>query len=190
LAALQETFLGVEAEGLPDAAQGDMKGTEFKGGIEEAVEADIQELQFVQEGGLAGRGLLKLLMVKLSGQMPGVAAEGGGAKAELSGQEAVGLPLDEAPVDLRAGGVRTDGTADRRDARAARVLHHERTPKGGISGKGRMNFRLPGQGRGGQHGWENWQRSGWLRCPSGAWAESGVPKQDGLLPEYIFLNCS
>jgi len=40
-----------------------------------------------------------------------VAAEGGGAEAELPGQGAVGHPLDEAAVDLRAGGVRTDRTA-------------------------------------------------------------------------------
>ena len=53
--------MGVEAEGLPDAAQGDVKGAEIKGGIEEAVQAGIQEFQFFQEGGLAGGVLLALL---------------------------------------------------------------------------------------------------------------------------------
>ena len=60
-AALQESFLGVEAEGLPDAAQGDVKGAEIQGGIEEAVQAGIQEFEFFQEGGLAG-GVLPLLL--------------------------------------------------------------------------------------------------------------------------------
>jgi len=119
LAALQEIFLGVEAEGLPDAAQGDVKGAEIKGVIEEAVQAGIQEVEFIQEGGLAGGVLPALLKVKLEGEMLGVAAEGGGAEAELPGQGAVGEPLHEAPVDLRAGGVRADGTA----------LHHKFAPR-------------------------------------------------------------
>jgi len=109
----------VEAKGLPDAAQGDMEGVEIKGRIEEAVQAGIQEVQFFQEGGLAGLVLPALPQVKLAGEMLGVAAEGGGAEAELPGQGAVGHPLHEAAVDLRAGGVRADGTA----------LHHKCTPR-------------------------------------------------------------
>jgi len=116
--AFKKIFLGVEAEGLPDAAQGDIKGAEIKGGIEEAVEAGIQEFQFFQEGGLAGVVLPLLLPVKLAGEMLGVAAEGGGAEAELSGQGTIGQPLHEAAVDLRAGGMRADGTA----------RHHRCTP--------------------------------------------------------------
>ena len=111
--------MGVEPKGLPDAAQGDMKGAEIKGGIEETVQADIQEGQFFQEGGLVGLVLPALLQVKLAGEMLGVAAEGGGAEAELPGQGTVGHPLHEAAVDLRAGGVRADGTA----------LHHKCTPR-------------------------------------------------------------
>jgi hypothetical protein len=91
-AALQEGFLGMEAEGLADAAQGDMEGAEIKGGIEEAVQAGIQEGQFFQEGGLVGLVLPALLQVKLAGEMLGVAAEGGGAEAELPGQRAVRDP--------------------------------------------------------------------------------------------------
>jgi hypothetical protein len=129
--------LGVEAEGLPDAAQGNMEGAEIKGGIEEAVQAGIQEFQVFQEGGLAGLLFLTLLPIKLSGEMLGVEAEGGGAEAELSGQRAVGEPLHEAPVDLRARGMRTDGTA----------WHHKFAPRqkfpqdagwiSGYQGKGR-----------------------------------------------------
>jgi hypothetical protein len=127
--AVQESFLGVEAQGLPDAAQGDVEGAEIKGGIKEAVQAGIQEGQFFQEGGLTGGVLPALLQVKLAGEMLGVAAEGGGAEAELPGQGAVGDSLDEAAVDLRAGGVRADGTAHRLEACATGVLHHNCAPK-------------------------------------------------------------
>jgi len=119
----------VEPEGLPDAAQGDMDGAETKGGIEEAVQAGIQEGQFFKEGGLVGLVLPELLQVKLAGEMLGVAAEGGGAEAELPGQGTVGHPIHEAAVDLRAGGVRADGTAHRLEACATRALHHKCTPR-------------------------------------------------------------
>jgi hypothetical protein len=82
--------LGVEAEGLPDAAEGFVPGAEIKCGIKEAVQAGIQEFQLFQlfqEGGLAGGVLPALLPVKVAGEMLGVAAEGGGAEAELPGQE-------------------------------------------------------------------------------------------------------
>jgi hypothetical protein len=132
----------VEAEGLTDAAQGDVKGAEIKGGIEEAVQAGIQEFQMSQEGGLAGGVLLALLPVKVAGEMLGVAAEGRGAKAELPAQGAVGDPVNEAAVDLRAGGVSTDGTA----------WHHTWSSKIEISARCRMDFRVSREGRGGQHG--------------------------------------
>jgi hypothetical protein len=111
--------LGVEAEGLPDAAQGNMEGAGIKGGIEQAVQAGIQEFQLFQEGGLPGLLLLALLPVKVAGEMLGMAAEGRGAEAELPAQGAVGDPVDEAAVDLRAGGVSTDGT----------TWHHEWSPR-------------------------------------------------------------
>jgi hypothetical protein len=101
---------GEEAEGLADAAQGDVKGMVIKGGIEEAVQTDFQEGQFIQEGGLAGLVVEVLLEVALAGEMLDVAAEGGGAEAELRGQGAVGHPMHKAEVDLGAGGVRADGT--------------------------------------------------------------------------------
>jgi hypothetical protein len=118
------------------------------GGIEEAVQAGIQKLQFFQEGGLAGGVLLALLPVKVAGEMLGVAAEGGGAEAELAAQRAVGDPVNEAAVDLRAGGVRADGTA----------WHHKCCLR-------ERNFRrMPDRfqgirgGEGGQHGWDGWQK--------------------------------
>jgi hypothetical protein len=83
----------------------------IKGGIEEAVQADIQEGQFIQEGGLVGLVVEALLEVTLAGEVFDVAAEGGGTEAELGGQGAVGHPMHQAEVDLGAGGVRADGTA-------------------------------------------------------------------------------
>jgi hypothetical protein len=108
-----------EAEGFPDAAQGDVKGAEIKGGIEEAVQAVIKEGEFFHEGVLERLVLLALLEVALAGAMLGVAAEGGRAKAELPGQGTIGHPIHKAAVDLRAGGVRADGTA----------LHHTCAPR-------------------------------------------------------------
>ena len=55
-----------------------LEGAKIKGGIEEAVQAGIQEFQVFQEGGLAGGVLLALLPVQVAGEMLGVAAEGGG----------------------------------------------------------------------------------------------------------------
>jgi hypothetical protein len=47
----------------------------------------------------------------LAGQMFAVAAEGGGRKAELSGQGAVRRRGHETSINLRPGGVIADGTA-------------------------------------------------------------------------------
>jgi hypothetical protein len=94
-----------EAEGLAEAAQGDVKGAVIKGGIKEAVQAGIQE------GGLADLVVEARLEVTRAGEMLDVAAEGGGAEAELGGQGAVGHLFHETQVDLGAGGVRADGTA-------------------------------------------------------------------------------
>jgi hypothetical protein len=83
----------------------------IEGGIEEAVQAGFQEGQFIQEGGLVGLVFLALLEVALAGEMLDVAAQGGGAEAELGGQGAIGHPMHQAEVDIGAGGVRADGTA-------------------------------------------------------------------------------
>ncbi len=82
-----------EAEGLADAAQGNVKGAEIKGGIEEAVQAVIQEGEFFHEGVLEGLIIMALLEFALAGEMLGVAAEGGGAEIELRGQGAVRDPV-------------------------------------------------------------------------------------------------
>lgn len=100
----------VEAQGLADAAQGDMEGALIKGGIEEAVQADIEEGQFVQEGGLLGLVLAAALGLEVAGEMLGVAAKGRGGQVELGGQGAVRDRGHEGVIDLRPGGVIADGT--------------------------------------------------------------------------------
>jgi len=101
---------GKEAQGLPDAAQGDVEGAEISRGIKEAVQAGIEEGQFFQEGGLLGLALVAALGVQGAGEMFGVAAKGRGGQAELLGQGAVGHRGHEALIDLHTGGVIADGT--------------------------------------------------------------------------------
>jgi len=64
----------VEADGLPEAAEGDVEGVEIRGGVVEAVQAGGQEVQVVQEGLLP----VEMGPVFLEGQLPlqvmGVAA--------------------------------------------------------------------------------------------------------------------
>jgi hypothetical protein len=102
---------GQEADGLLDAAEGDVKGVEVFGLPEEAVEAGLQEFEFVQEGGLMGL----MLLVVASGQgvteMLEVAGEGRGGQTVLGGQGAQGEAVHEGLVDLPQGGVVADGTA-------------------------------------------------------------------------------
>jgi hypothetical protein len=45
---------GQEPESLLDATEGDVEGVEVFGLAEDAIEADLLEVQFVQEGGLMG----------------------------------------------------------------------------------------------------------------------------------------
>ncbi|MDO9533363.1 MAG: hypothetical protein Q7O12_14720 [Deltaproteobacteria bacterium] len=54
---------GQEADGLLDAAEGDVEGVEVFGLTEEAVEAGLQEVELVQEGGLVG-----LMLVAVAGR--------------------------------------------------------------------------------------------------------------------------
>jgi len=103
---------GEEADSLPDTAQGDKRGAVIGGGgVEEAVQANVEEVQPVQDGGLVGSVLMAALGLQVQGEVLGMAAEGGGRKAELPGQGAVGDAIDEAAVDLGAGRVVADGTA-------------------------------------------------------------------------------
>jgi len=103
-----------EPDGLLKAAEGDVEGVEVFGLAEEAVQADFQEVQFVQEGGGVGLVGMALLVGQLAAEMPG----------------AEGHSIEEAAVDVRERGVVTDGTAPRLEARATIRFHHKRYSSG------------------------------------------------------------
>lgn len=88
-----------------------MEGAQIGGGVEEAVQAAVEEVQAVQEGDLLGVVRLAALRLQLANQMLAVAAKGRWGKAELGGQGAVGHRGHEAAVNLRTGGMVADGTA-------------------------------------------------------------------------------
>jgi hypothetical protein len=71
---------------------------------------------------------------------------GGGAKAELPGQGAVGHPMHQAAVDLGAGGVRADGTAFYHICAPGLEFPHDIGWGSGYQGRG-----------GGQNEREDWQ---------------------------------
>ena len=90
-----------DADGFLKTPQGDVEGMGLFGLAEEAVQADLQELQFFQEGG--GLGLVGLAMLdhKLMAEMPGMATEGRGTEAMGGGQGAERQAIDQGAVDLR-----------------------------------------------------------------------------------------
>jgi hypothetical protein len=102
----------------------------------------IEEVQFIYDSGLTDLIILALPEFALAGEMFGVTAEGGGAEAKFCGQSSIGHSIQE--TDFNGGTRRmvADGTA----------LYHKCTPKSEISGWRRMDFRLTGEGRGGQNG--------------------------------------
>ena len=67
-----------------------MEGVEVFGLAEESVQADFQEVQFVQEGGGVGLVGMALLVGQLAAEMSGVAAEGRRAEVIVGGQGAEG----------------------------------------------------------------------------------------------------
>lgn len=118
-----------DADGFLETPEGDVEGMGHFGLAEEAVQADLQEFQFFQEGGGLGLVGLALLEHQLMADMPGMAEEGGSAEAMSGGQGAVGHAIDEGAVDLRAGRVITDGTAARLIGGAV-LFRHGFTPQG------------------------------------------------------------
>jgi hypothetical protein len=132
-----------DAEGFLETPEGDVKGTRFFRLAEEAVQADLQEFQFFQEGGDLGLVGLALLNHQLMAEMPGMATEGRGTEAMGGGQGAEGHGIDEGAVDLRARGVITDSTADRLMGGAV-LFRHRVTPPGGWFRTGRTPVPLTG----------------------------------------------
>ena len=112
-------------DGLLKAAEGDVEGVEVFGLAEKSVQADFQEVQFVQEGGGVGLVGMARLVGQLAAEMPGVAAEGRRAEVLVGGQGAEGHSIDEAAVDVRERGVVTDRTAPRLEAWATRMVCHK-----------------------------------------------------------------
>ena len=71
---------GEEAEGFADAAEGDVEGVVIGGGVEEAVQAGVEQVEAVQQGGLVDLVLAAALGLEGAGEMLAVAAEGRGAR--------------------------------------------------------------------------------------------------------------
>jgi len=79
-----------DADGFLQTPEGDVEGTGLFGLAEEAVQADLQEFQFFQEGGDVGLVGLALLDHQLMAEMPGMTTEGRGTEAMGGGQGAEG----------------------------------------------------------------------------------------------------
>ncbi len=100
-----------EAEGLLNAAQGDMEGVDIFSLAEEAVQAGLQDIQPIQEMGDLLLPDLAVLVGQGPVEMLEMAGKGRGREAELSGQGAQGEAVHEGAVDLPQGGVSADGAA-------------------------------------------------------------------------------
>jgi len=81
------------------------------GGEEHAVEADIQEVQLVQDFPLKLLVLALAPGFQITSQVAGVAAEGGGAEVVLGGQLAIGDPGQQGLIDVLPGIMVADSTA-------------------------------------------------------------------------------
>lgn len=104
---------GEDADVLLQTSQGDVQGTGILGLAEDAVQAGLQEFQFFQEVKGLGLFVVAFLDYHLMLEMFDMAAEGRGTDVIGGGQGAVGHGIDQGAIDLRAGGVMTDGTAGR-----------------------------------------------------------------------------
>jgi hypothetical protein len=102
---------GEDAEGFLNTAQGNVKGVAFFGFAKDAVQVDLVQVQFIQEGGLMGLAGLVGGGGQGPAQMFGVPGERGDGEPVLGGQGAQGLPGLQSAVDLREGGVSADGIA-------------------------------------------------------------------------------
>jgi hypothetical protein len=138
---------GEEAQGFPDAAQSDEKGALVGGGIEQAVQAVLQEVQTVQEGLLPGLVGPVLLEGKLALKVPGVAAEGRGGEAVAGGQGAEARAMDEGAVDIGAGDVVANGTTFVHGFSVFNWRFSAKEPGKGYQGGGQR----------GQHRWDGWR---------------------------------
>lgn len=116
---------GQEADGLLEAAEGDVEGVLGFGLEEDAVETDLQKVEFVQEAGLMGLMLVLVAGDQGLAEMLEVAGEGRGGQIILVGQGAQGEAVHEGLVDFPEGGVVADGTA---------VIHELSLEQAAVSG--------------------------------------------------------
>jgi hypothetical protein len=119
--------------------------------MEEAVQAMIQKLELFQDESWVAEVLLGHMNLALAIDMFGMPGKGRGADAALGGQGAVRDAGQEAAVNLRDGFMLADGTAG--------YQYHVSDSFSVISGWCRLGFRVSGEGKGGQNGWEGCQKS-------------------------------
>jgi hypothetical protein len=112
LLGLADSFAeGEDAEGFLDTAQGDVEGVAVLGIVKDAFQAELEEVQLIQE-----RGLMVLPgFVRSNGQgaaeVFGVTGERREGKPVLGGHGTQGLPGLQSLGDLVEGRVSADGTA-------------------------------------------------------------------------------
>ena len=99
-----------EAEGFADAAEGDVEGLVIGGGVEEAVQAGVEQVQAVQQGGLVN--LVPAAALDLDGAARCCrGGRGPRGSGRIARPGAVGRGGQQTLVDLPAFGVVADGTA-------------------------------------------------------------------------------
>jgi hypothetical protein len=100
-----------DADGLLNAAQGDVEGVQGLGLEEDAVQADLQEVEMVQELVEVFFPGQPVTLAQGPAEMLEVSGEGRGRDAVPGGQGAEGVAVHQGLVDLRPGGVGADGAA-------------------------------------------------------------------------------
>ena len=160
-----------DADGFLQTPEGDVEGMGPFGLAEEAVQADLQEFQFFQEGGGLGLVGLALLEHQLMAEMPGMAEEGRGAEAMGGGQGPEGHAIDQGAVDLRGGRgdyIRYSGQTDGRGRNVSpwgyslRLMAPHRRDAGATDRRGQQGRWAGGQNRAERwHGRRKGERGGY-----------------------------
>jgi hypothetical protein len=118
---------GNDLQGFLDAAQRDMERVVVFGLVKETVQANLKEVQVVQEGLELGLLVVPALVGQGPAEMLGVAGEGRRGQPIEGRQGAQGHTLHEGAVDLGEGGMMTDSTeAGPQGGAISRLLGHAR----------------------------------------------------------------
>jgi len=102
---------GKDAEAFLDTSQGDVEGVAFLGLMKDAFQAEIEEVQFIQERVLVGPAVVVIDGSQGAAQMLAVAGERGNGEFVLGGQGTQRPPGHQAAVDLGAFFVSADSAA-------------------------------------------------------------------------------